>query len=335
MVLTWAGPSAFFSFVSLWTHGTTTYIKSQGSLSTVGTWMIMPLVVQALNGFLLPKPYFKNYPELVSLFSHIIVTPWNVSPNPPTKLLLFSHANLLPMAFPLSELPFHTCSGPRTCASARAHAVSSFTPRFSPFPLISHAATILIFSLSSHTAPCQCKCKTFLLPNFSLSPSHLSLLDSTPWGCKIISSSATMLGLFLHSPHSQPTPLYDEQMSPLPLSPPFTRSTIEAAQLRKPIATMQKRTRACSALGLSFRDRTIFLSFYVLSLPVLSSLYSTAFISFLSYLLYPHSPPPRSTTLDTSLPIARHRYLPAPWHFALPSYSPHMLFTWLLFTLLW
>ena len=31
---------------------------------------------------------------------------------------------------------------------------------------------------------------------------------------------------------------------------------------------MQKRTRACSALGLSFRDRTIFLSFYVLSLPV-------------------------------------------------------------------
>ena len=77
-----------------------------------------------------------------------------------------------------------------------------------------------------------------------------------------------MLGLFLHSPQSQPTPLYDEQMSLLPLSPPFTRSAIEAAQLRKPIATMQKRTRACSALGLSFRDRTFFLSFYVVSLPV-------------------------------------------------------------------
>ena len=57
-------------------------------------------------------------------------------------------------------------------------------------------------------------------------------------------------------------------MSLLPPSPPFTRSAIEAAQLRKPIATMQKRTRACTALGLSFRDRTIFLSFYVLSLPV-------------------------------------------------------------------
>ena len=61
--------------------------------------------------------------------------------------------------------------------------------------------------------------------------------------------------------------LYDEQMSLLPPSPPFTRRTIEVAQLCKPIATMQKRTRACSALGLSFRDRT-FLSFYVLSLPV-------------------------------------------------------------------
>ena len=77
-----------------------------------------------------------------------------------------------------------------------------------------------------------------------------------------------MLGLFLHSPYSQPTPLYDDQMSLLPPSPSFTRSAIEAAQLRKPVATMQKRTRACTALGLSFRDRTIFLSFYVLSLPV-------------------------------------------------------------------
>ena len=50
-------------------------------------------------------------------------------------------------------------------------------------------------------------------------------------------------------------------MSLLPLSPPLTRSAIEAAQLRKPIATMQKRTRACSALGLSFRDRTFFYLF--------------------------------------------------------------------------
>ena len=266
-VLIWVGPSAFFSFALLWILGTTMYIKSQESLSTAGIWMIMPPVVQALNGHSLPKPYFKNSPKLVSSFSHIIVTPWNVFPNPPTKLLVFSLANLSPMASPLSELPFHPCSGPRTCAYARVHAVSSFTHRFSLFPPITcHEYPHILPFL--HTAPCKCKCKTFLLPNFSLSSSHLSLLDSTPWGCKIISSSAAMLGLFLHSPQSQPTPLYDEQMTPLPLSPPFTRSAIEAAQLRKPIATMQKRTRACSALGLSFRDRTIFLSFYVLSLPV-------------------------------------------------------------------
>ena len=153
----------------------------------------------------------------------------------------------------------------RICSGSRCIILHSSLLSFSPYITCREYPHILPFL---HTASCKCKCKTFLLPNFSLSSSHLSLLDSTPWGCKIISPSATMLGLFLHSPHSQPTPLYDEQMSLLPPSSPFTRSAIEAAQLHKPIATMQKRTRACSALGLSFRDRTIFLSFYVLSLPV-------------------------------------------------------------------
>ena len=153
----------------------------------------------------------------------------------------------------------------RICSGSRCIILHSSLLSFYPYITCREYPHILPFL---HTAPCKCKCKTFLLPNFSLSSSHLSLLDSTPWGCKILPSSATMLGLFLHSPQSQPTPSYDEQMSLLPLSPPFARSTIEASQLRKPIATMQKRTRACSALGLSFRDRTIFLSFYVLSLPV-------------------------------------------------------------------
>ena len=153
----------------------------------------------------------------------------------------------------------------RICSGSRCIILHSSLLSFSPYITCQEYPHILPFL---HTAACKCKCKTFLLPNFALSSSHLSLLDSTPWGCKIISPSATMLGLFLHSPLSQPTPLYDEQMSLLPPSPPCTRRTIEVAQLRKPIATMQKRTRACSALGLSFRDRTIFLSFYVLSLPV-------------------------------------------------------------------
>ena len=198
---------------------------------------------------------------------------------------------------------------PSTPASAllpahllRLPAVLSFTPRFSPSPLISPVANILTSFHFSILHRVNVSARLFSYLTFLFLPLTSSLLDSTPWGCKIISSSATMLGLFLHSPLSQPTPLYDEQMSLLPRSPPFTRSTVEAAQLRKPIATMQKRTRACSALGLSFRDRTIFLSFYVLSLPVYHPLYPVAFISLLSYLLYPDSSTPRSTTLDYKPP---------------------------------
>ena len=188
-VLTWVVPSAFFSFALLWILGTTTYIKSQGSLSTVGTWMIMPQEVQALNGFSPPKPYSKNSPKRVSLFSHIIVTLWNVFPNHPTKLRVFSLASLLPMVFPLSGPPSHSCFGPRTCAYALAHAVSYFTPRFFLFPPISHAANILIFSRSSipHRV------------NVSVKPS----------------SSLTFLSLPLTSPYSI-LPLGGVRLSPRP-----------------------------------------------------------------------------------------------------------------------
>lgn len=58
-----------------------------------------------------------------------------------------------------------------------------------------------------HTTPCNCKCKTFLIPNFPLSHNDLLYLGSTPFGAKIVATSATMLGLFLHSPFTniQPT----------------------------------------------------------------------------------------------------------------------------------
>ena len=101
----------------------------------------------------------------------------------------------------------------RICSGSRCIILHSSLLSFSPYITCQEYPHILPFL---HTAACKCKCKTFLLPNFALSSSHLSLLDSTPWGCKIISPSATMLGLFLHSPLSQPTPLYDEQMSLLP-----------------------------------------------------------------------------------------------------------------------
>ena len=115
-----------------------------------------------------------------------------------------------------------------------------------------------------HTSPCHCKCKTFLLPNFLLSPQDLLFLDSTPFGCKIAAASATMLGLFLHSPYATIAP----DLFPVPtLSPGFNYSDLEQQQINKAFSSMERRIRAASPLHLSFRDRTLYLSFYVLSLP--------------------------------------------------------------------
>ena len=113
-----------------------------------------------------------------------------------------------------------------------------------------------------HTSPCPCKCKTFLIPNFQLSHNDLAYLDSTPFGAKIVSPSATMLGLFLHSPFTCVLPTTAD--FPSTRIDPFT---IETQQTKKACLSMERRLRACLPLHLSFRDRTLFLSFYVLSLP--------------------------------------------------------------------
>ena len=126
-----------------------------------------------------------------------------------------------------------------------------------------------------HTAQCKCKCKTYLIPNYQLSDQDLLYLDSTPFGAKIISPSATMLGLYLHSPlssiihhiHPPPPPLPSPPPLP-PISPPvLPLSEIEANQSQKALRIMERRIRACIPLQLSFKDRTLYLSFYLLSLP--------------------------------------------------------------------
>ena len=260
-VLIWVAPLVSSFFALLWILGITMFIKSGGSLSTGAIWMIMPQLFNA-------QTLFQKFSEAgFVVLSHQCYTVECI-PEPPYQTPCFLPCEPVTNGFPSLRAAFPPILRPsylRICSGSRCIILHSSLLSFSPYITCQEYPHILPFL---HTAACKCKCKTFLLPNFALSSSHLSLLDSTPWGCKIISPSATMLGLFLHSPLSQPTPLYDEQMSLLPPSPPFTRRTIEVAQLRKPIATMQKRTRACSALGLSFRDRTIFLSFYVLSLPV-------------------------------------------------------------------
>ena len=125
-----------------------------------------------------------------------------------------------------------------------------------------------------HTTQCKCKCKTYLIPNYQLSDQDLLYLDSTPFGAKIISPSATMLGLYLHSPlssifrHIHPSPSPPSPPPPPPTSPPILPfSEIEANQSQKALRIMERRIRACIPLQLSFKDRTLYLSFYVLSLP--------------------------------------------------------------------
>ena len=118
-----------------------------------------------------------------------------------------------------------------------------------------------------HTAECKCKCKTFLLSNSALSPTQLEFLDSTPFGVKIVKPNATMLGLHLHSPHLSVTPRFSLQGDLLSPLPHVTRSHVEKAQLNTAVSRMLQRVRAGTNLGLSFRERTLFLSFYVLSLP--------------------------------------------------------------------
>ena len=71
-------------------------------------------------------------------------------------------------------------------------------------------------------------------------------------------------GLFLHSPFTSILP----EPSPNPSPPPlFNRCDLEQHQLNKAFSSMERRIRAASPLHLSFRDRTLYLSFYVLSLP--------------------------------------------------------------------
>ena len=119
-----------------------------------------------------------------------------------------------------------------------------------------------------HTAPCSCKCKTFLIPNYVLSHRDLIQLDRTPFGAKIVASHATMLGFFLHSPLTQVAPAYDMQARLISSHTTFQLADIEQAQTRKSLSTMEHRAKAVSSLSLSFRERTIFLSFYVLSIPM-------------------------------------------------------------------
>ena len=164
---------------------------------------------------------------------------------------------LLPSPLPPSYL--------RLCCGSRALTIHSSLLTIGPglsCPTHPHLLSYL------HSSPCSCKCKTFLLPNFLLSHEDLVQLDRTPFGAKIVTSHATMLGFFLHSPIVQVAPNLNASAETLVSYTKYKLSDIEHSQMRKSISTMERRAKAVSALSLSFRERTIFLSFYVLSIPL-------------------------------------------------------------------
>ncbi len=77
-----------------------------------------------------------------------------------------------------------------------------------------------------------------------------------------------MLGLFLHSPLTHVLPSPESPYHQPPQIHRFDVSSIEAQQTSKALARMAKRVQIGMRLALSFRERTIFLTFYVLSLPM-------------------------------------------------------------------
>ena len=113
-----------------------------------------------------------------------------------------------------------------------------------------------------------------------------------------------MLGLF--SPYTRvlPTP-NTPRHTPVPVQR-FDLAAIEHKQLTKAITNMDKRTRAGIDLSLSFRERTIFLSFYVLSLPT-----------------YHHSVLlPSPLLLKCYCSMIRRMLCPRPWIQSNPNTSP-------------
>ena len=196
------------------------------------------------------------------------------------QVLKHSCYNVIPISTPPPQLPHIEECAPPSQGYPSLWTAFAATPECQFVKLISGTLSITlpsswihvssVLSIPSHphlltqlhTSSCPCKCKTFLIPNFQLSHNDLIYLDSTPFGAKIVSQSATMLGLFLHSPFTSVSP-----SNSLPHSTRIDPLDIEYQQTKKACVSMERRLHACLPLHLSFRDRTLFLSFYVLSLP--------------------------------------------------------------------
>ena len=77
-----------------------------------------------------------------------------------------------------------------------------------------------------------------------------------------------MLGLFLHSPLTYVLPSLVAPYHQSPQVHHFDVAAIETQQTSNALVRMTKRVQIGTRLALSFRERAIFLTFYVLSLPM-------------------------------------------------------------------
>ena len=255
MVLTWAGHLASFSFALPWIPGITMFTKFPMSWLTVATWTITLPEDEGFFGSCFVVLKHSCY-SVDILDTAPVGTPF-VAECPPVTNGSPSLLPLLPSPLPPAYL--------RLCCGSRALTIHSSLLTIGPglsCPTHPHLLSYL------HSSPCSCKCKTFLLPNFLLSHEDLVQLDRTPFGAKIVTSHATMLGFFLHSPIVQVAPNLNASAEALVSHTKYKLPDIEQSQMRKSISTMERRAKAVSALSLSFRERTIFLSFYVLSIPL-------------------------------------------------------------------
>ena len=128
------------------------------------------------------------------------------------------------------------------CASRRAYLSRNDVPDFcSGHPTLQEIWQHML------TVECKCKCKTHLLSSRSIDCAELCAADDTPWGARVLSSEAVMLGLPLHGQAQFGVTL--------------PKVKIDA----KPHATCAARLRIMRHLNLSVRERGMFCAFYLQS----------------------------------------------------------------------
>ena len=148
-------------------------IKFLGFALILAIWMITPLVEWALLGFTKPSDSSTNFIQLgFQVLTHSCYLAQPLAHCPPTIACLEDCPPVL-HGFPslwkaYAAIP--PCPYVKLCCGSKSITIPSSWIRINDvlsIPAYPRLLTLL------HTSPCHCKCKTFLLPNFPLSPQDL------------------------------------------------------------------------------------------------------------------------------------------------------------------